>query len=215
MQRVRAHALTVSLDGFLAGPGQSKETPLGVGGGDLHDWAWATRSMRLLHGLEGGEEGVDNEWASRHDDGIGASIMGRNMFGPIRGPWQGDDWTGWWGDKPPFHHPVYILTHHPRPSIEMEGGTSFHFVTTGVEEALERARAAARGQDVRISGGAETVQQYLSRRLIDEMHFVIAPVFLGDGARLFEGLSRLQDSYECVERVAGERALHVRLRRVH
>ena len=214
MPKVRAHALTVSLDGFLAGANQSKEDPLGIGGMALHDWAWATQAMRRVHGMEGGEEGEDNVWASGNVAGIGASIMGRNMFGPVRGPWEDEDWTGWWGGNPPFHHPVFVLTHHARPSLEMEGGTSFHFITTGVEDALERARAAAGNQDVRISGGARTVQQYLDRRLLDEIHFAIAPIFLGDGARLFENVQALGDAYECVERVAGERALHVLLRRV-
>jgi len=213
MQRVRAHGLTISLDGFLAGPQQSLEQPLGRGGTRLHEWAWATRSMRKLHGLDGGEAGVDEGWASRHDEGIGASIMGRNMFGPVRGTWRGSEWTGWWGDDPPFHHPVFVLTHHRRPSVHMAGGTTFHFVTNGIEAALAGAREAAGDLDVRIGGGAQTLRQFLTAGFIDELHFAISPIFLGDGERLFDDIPNLEDRYECVERAAGERAFHVLLRR--
>lgn len=213
MQRVRAHGLSISLDGFLAGPHQSLEQPLGIGGTGLHEWAWATSSMRKLHGLDGGEAGVDEGWASRHDDGIGASIMGRNMFGPVRGAWLDDEWTGWWGDDPPFHHPVFVLTHHQRAPLRMAGGTTFYFVTSGVEAALAEAREAAGDLDVRIGGGAHTVQQFLRAGLIDELHVAISPIFLGDGERLFDSLPRLAEGYECAEKAAGERAFHVLLRR--
>jgi dihydrofolate reductase len=213
MPSVRASGLTISLDGFLAGPGQSLEAPLGIGGERLHEWAFATRSMRRLHGMEGGEEGVDDEWASRHDEGIGATIMGRNMFGPIRGPWGDEEWRGWWGDDPPFHHPVFVLTHHPRERLELEGGTTFEFVTGGIHEALERASEAAAERDVRIGGGASTVGQYLRAGLIDELHLVIAPIVLGSGQRLFADLPSLGEAYECVQSAAGERATHFRLER--
>jgi dihydrofolate reductase len=203
----------MSLDGFLAGPSQSREAPLGIGGERLHEWAFATESMRSLHGMEGGERGVDDAWAAQHDRGVGATIMGRNMFGPVRGPWPDDSWRGWWGDEPPFHHPVFVLTHHRRPPLEMSGGTTFHFVSGGIEEALVRAREAAGDADVRIGGGASTVRQYLEAALFDEVHLAIAPILLGSGARLFEALPEIDAHYECLETAQGERALHVLLRR--
>jgi Dihydrofolate reductase len=185
MPKLRVHNFSISLDGYAAGPTQSEEDPLGVGGRGLHEWASATRSGRAMHGMIGGETGLDDDFIERGDAGIGATIMGRNMFGPTRGPWGSDPWTGWWGDNPPFHHPVVVLTHEPRPSHTMEGGTTFHFVTDGIEAALERALDAAEGDDVRIGGGASTIQQYLRAGLIDEMHFAIVPVVLGSGERLF------------------------------
>jgi dihydrofolate reductase len=165
--------------------------------------------------MEGGETGIDDRWAALHDEGVGASIMGRNSFGPVRGPWGDDPWTGWWGDDPPFHHPVFILTHHPRPPLEMEGGTTFHFVTGGIRDALERAREAADGADVRIGGGACTVQQYLAAGLLDELHVVVAPVFLGGGERLFHHLPpTFPEHYRCVEVEGSERVAHFRIQRM-
>lgn len=213
MTRVIGNGLTISLDGYLAGPDQSAETPLGVGGERLHEWAWATRSMREIHGMEGGETGVDDRWAGRHEEGVGATIMGRNMFGPVRGPWTGE-WEGWWGPNPPFHHSVFVLTHHSREPLEMEGGTTFHFVTGGIHEALERAREAAGDGKVRIGGGAATLRQYLAEGLLDELHVVVAPLLLGSGERLFHDLPPdFQDRYQVVEFQGPERAAHFRLER--
>jgi dihydrofolate reductase len=210
MQKVRL-GLSVSLDGFVAGPSQTEDTPLGRGGERLHEWAFATRAMRALHGMEGGEAGVDDSWAARHDDNVGATIMGRNMFGPTRGAWQSPAWRGWWGANPPFHHPVFVLTHHPRPPLELEGGTTFYFVTDGMREALARARAAAGDADVRIGGGAHTARQFLEAAVIDDVHLAIVPVLLGSGERLFEGLAEIGACYEAVGTTAGKRATHVQL----
>jgi dihydrofolate reductase len=209
MQKLRAHSLTVSLDGYMAGPSQSLDHPLGVGGERLHDWAFATRTFRKVHGMEGGDEGVDDEWASRGDVGIGATIMGRNMFGPIRGPWGDDEWRGWWGEDPPFHHPVFVLTHYAREPLAMEGGTTFHFVTDGIEAALQRAREAAGGLDVRLGGGAATIGGFLRAGLVDELHVAIVSILLGSGERLFEDASAgLADLYECVEHAGSATVMH-------
>jgi dihydrofolate reductase len=213
MPKVRVHNLAVSLDGYAAGPDQDVDNPLGVGGPRLHEWVFRTAYGRAMFGLEGGEEGVDQDFMARGDVGIGATIMGRNMFGPIRGPWGDADWTGWWGDEPPYHHPVFVLTHHPRPPIPMAGGTTFHFVDDGIEAALERALQAAGGKDVRIGGGPSTVQQYLRAGLIDDMHVAVVPVLLGGGERLFDNLDGGPKGYECVEFVASPSVLHVRLAR--
>jgi dihydrofolate reductase len=186
MAKLRVHNLSVSLDGYAAGPDQSLENPLGVGGERLHDWYFVTRYGRQMMGEEGGSTGVDNDYLERGDEGIGATIMGRNMFGPIRGEWPDHAWTGWWGDNPPYHHPTFVLTHYPRPSVEMVGGTVFHFVTDGIEAALERAFEAADGLDVRLAGGAATIQQYLRAGLVNELHVAIAPILLGGGARLLD-----------------------------
>jgi dihydrofolate reductase len=212
MPKVRVHNFTISLDGYAAGPTQSLDDPLGVGGTRLHEWAFATRSGRQPHGMDGGDEGLDDDFVAQGDAGIGATVMGRNMFGPIRGPWD-DEWTGWWGDNPPFHHPVFVLTHHPRPSITMQGGTTFHFVDNGIAAALERAFAAADGADVRVGGGVATIQQYLRAGLIDDMHLVIAPILLGGGERLFDHLDGGPDGYECVELVSSPSVAHVRVSR--
>ena len=212
MPRVVGHGLSISLDGYMAGANQSMQHPLGMGGERLHEWAFATRSMRELHGMEGGEAGLDDDWARRSVDGIGATIMGRNMFGPVRGPWPDETWRGWWGDDPPFHHPVFVLTHHARQTLEMAGGTTFTFVTGGIEEALRQARAAAGDLDVRVGGGPATIQQYLEVGLIDELHVVVVPTLLGQGERLFAGsLESLPERYECAEFQASARALHVLL----
>ena len=211
MPKVRVHNLATSLDGYSAGPDQSREEPLGVGGESLHEWIFVTRAWRARNGEEGGEEGVDNDFLVAGDEGIGAHVMGRNMFGPIRGSWGEDEWKGWWGDNPPYHHHVFVLTHHPHDPIEMEGGTTFHFVTDGIESALEQALAAAGGQDVRIGGGAATVRQYLRAGLIDELHVPVVPLLLGGGERLFEDLGDLQGRYEVAEVVSSPRVAHFRL----
>lgn len=213
MPRVRVECFTISLDGYGAGPDQGLEHPLGVGAEALHEWLVSTRSWRQLHGKEGGDTGVDEAFAMRGHRGVGAWIMGRNMFGPVRGDWPDAGWCGWWGDDPPFHGPVFVLTHHARPSVQMEGGTVFHFITGGIHEALDRARQAARDKDVQISGGAGTIRQYLHAGLIDELHIAIAPILLGSGERLFEGLDDLPSGYERAQFTPSENACHVVLRR--
>jgi dihydrofolate reductase len=212
--RVRVESFTISLDGYGAGPSQDIHDPLGVGGEDLHQWLIPTRTIqRTLFGKEGGTTGVDDDFAARGFQNVGAWILGRNMFGPVRGPWPDMNWKGWWGDNPPYHFPVFILTHHARPRIEMEGDTTFHFITGGIREALDRAREAAGARDVRIGGGANTIQQYLREGLIDELHIAIAPVLLGGGERLFEGVDLRASGYECIRFMASEKATHVVLRR--
>ncbi|HJP97034.1 MAG TPA: dihydrofolate reductase family protein [Rhodanobacteraceae bacterium] len=214
MTRVRIESFTISLDGYGAGPDQDLDNPLGVGGKDLHQWLFPTRTFqRALFGKDGGTTGLDDDFAARGFRNVGAWILGRNMFGPVRGPWPNEDWKGWWGDNPPYHCPVFVLTHHPRAPLEMEGGTTFHFVTRGIHEALDRAREAASGKDVRIGGGPNTLQQYLRADLVDELHFAIAPVLLGGGERLFEGVDMRASGYECTQFAASERATHVVLRR--
>jgi dihydrofolate reductase len=214
MPKLRVHNFSVSLDGYGAGPDQSLENPLGVGMGAMHEWLFQTRTGRRMIGADGGETGIDDEFAARGERGIGATVLGRNMFGPIRGPWENDEWTGWWGPNPPFHHPVFVLTHHPRPPVTMEGGTTFHFVTDGPEAALERAFAAADGLDVGLGGGVATIQRYLHLGLVDELHLVVVPKLLGRGERLFDHLDGGPDGYECVEFVASPAVAHVRLTRV-
>lgn len=214
MARVRVESFTISLDGYAAGPHQDINNPLGIGGTDLHQWLFPTRTLqRTLFGKDEGTTGVDDGFAARGFQNIGAWILGRNMFSPQRGPWPDLDWKGWWGDNPPYHVPTFVLTHHARPTLEMEGGTTFHFVTGGLREALERAREAAGDKDVRIGGGANTIRQCLREGLIDEMHFAISPVLLGSGERLFEGLDLRALGYSCVEYVPSEKATHVVLRR--
>jgi dihydrofolate reductase len=209
MSLLRAH-ITISLDGYAAGPDQSLEQPLGEGGEALHEWAFATRSWRAQHGQEGGEWGVDDRQAVDWSENLGAVIMGRNMFGPVRGPWPDETWRGWWGDDPPYHTPVFVLTHHERPSLELEGGTTFHFVTSGIERALERAVAAADGKDVTIGGGASTVQQYLRAGLVDELNVHVAPVLLGGGERLFDNLDGGPLGLELAQLEASPAAAHFR-----
>jgi dihydrofolate reductase len=213
MTRVRVEGFTISLDGYGAGANQSLDDPLGLGGTDLHQWLLPTRTIqRTLFGKNGGTTGVDDEFAARGFENVGAWILGRNMFSPLRGDWSDMSWRGWWGDDPPYHVPVFILTHHARSPIEMKGGTTFHFVTGGIRAALERARESAGGKDVRIGGGPNTIQQYLRESLIDELHVAISPVVLGRGERLFEGVDLRALGYECVEFVASEKATHVVLR---
>lgn len=213
MTRVRVEGFTISLDGYGAGPNQDLNNPLGVGGTELHQWLFPTRTFqRALFGKDG-TTGVDDDFAARGFQNVGAWILGRNMFGPIRGDWPDTRWKGWWGDSPPYHVPVFVLTHHARAPLEMAGGTTFHFVTGGMHEALARARAAAAGKDVRIGGGPATIRQYLREGLIDELHIAIAPVLLGRGEPLFERLDLRALGYACVEFVATEKATHVVLRR--
>lgn len=214
MTRVRVAGFTLSLDGYGAGPDQDINNPLGIGGMELHQWLVATRTFqRTLFGKDGGTTGVDDDFAARSFRNVGAWILGRNMFGPIRGDWPDDNWKGWWGDNPPYHVPVFVLTHHARAPIEMAGGTTFHFITGGFREALDRAREAAGGKDVRIGGGPSTIRQYLRESLIDELHIAISPVLLGRGEPLFEGIDLRALGYACVESVASEKATHVVLRR--
>jgi len=214
MAKVRVESFTISLDGYGAGPAQSIDNPLGIGGTELHQWAIPTRTFqRALFGKDEGTTGIDEQFASRGFENIGAWILGRNMFGPIRGPWPDMNWKGWWGDNPPYHVPVFVLTHHAREPVRMEGNTTFYFVTGGIHEALERAKEAANGMDVRIGGGPHTIRQYLNAKLIDEMHFAIAPVLLGSGERLFEDVDMKSLGYQCVEFVPSEKATHVVLRR--
>jgi dihydrofolate reductase len=212
MTRVRVESFTISLDGYGAGPSQDIDNPLGVGGTDLHHWFVPTRTFQRTHGAGDGTTGIDDDFAARGFENIGAWILGRNMFGPIRGPWPDLNWKGWWGDNPPYHVPVFVLTHHARPPIEMDGSTTFHFVTEGIHEALDRARDVANGKDVRIGGGPNIIQQYLRASLIDELHVAISPMLLGQGERLFEGVDLRALGYECVQCVPSEKATHVVLR---
>jgi dihydrofolate reductase len=211
MAKLRVHNFAISLDGYGAGPNQSLDTPLGVGGEELHQWMFETRTWRQRTGEEGGDEGINDEFMVAGDAGIGATIMGRNMFGPIRDEWPDEAWRGWWGDEPPYHHQVFVLTHHARPSFEMEGGNVFHFVTDGIESALAQATAAAGGQDVRLGGGVATIREYLRAGLLDELHLVIVPILLGSGERILGG--GVTDGYEVTQFVASKEATHVRLSR--
>jgi len=209
MSKVRVASFSVSLDGFGAGPDQDLQNPMGVGGMVLHAWAFPTRTFKKMQGGEGGSTGVDETFAARGFENVGAWILGRNMFGPVRGPWLNEDWKGWWGDTPPYHVPVYVLTHQAREPLVMQGGTTFYFVTEGMEVALRRAIDAAHGRDVRIGGGTTTVREYLRARLTDEMHLAVSPKLLGRGENLFEGIDLPALGYQTVERVAGENATHV------
>jgi len=214
MSRLRVLCFSLSIDGFAAGPRQDLANPMGVDGMDLHQWVLPTRTMqRALFGADQGTTGTDDEFAARGFEKVGAWILGRNMFGPLRGPWPDEQWQGWWGEYPPFHTPVFVLTHHARPPIVMAGGTTFHFVTEGVHAALDRARAAAGGMDVRLGGGVATVQQYLRAGLVDELHLALAPVLLGSGENMFSGINMRSLGYRCVERVATDMATHVVLRK--
>ena len=213
MSLARVHNFAISLDGYGAGPNQSIDHPLGLDGLGLHEWVYPTRAWNRMQGTEGGSEGIDDQFITAGDVGIGATIMGRNMFGPIRGPWKDESWSGWWGDNPPYHHPVFVLTHHAHEPIAMQGGTTFNFVTDGIESALEQAFDAADGDDVRLGGGAATIQQYLKAGLIDEMHVAIVPILLGSGERLFDHLDGGPVGYRCVELVSSESVVHVRFAR--
>lgn len=214
MSKLRVESFTISLDGFGAGPDQDLNNPLGVGGTSLHGWAMATRTFqKYVFGSDAGEHGVDDDFAARGFRNMGAWIMGRNMFGPVRGPWPDESWRGWWGENPVYQVPVFVLTHHPRAPLVMEGGTTFHFVTEGAAVALERARQAAGGKDVRVGGGVDVIRQYLRERLIDEMHIAISPVLLGAGERLFDGVNLAALGYTCTTHVATARATHIVLSR--
>jgi len=221
MSRLRVSAYSISIDGYGAGPDQSLDNPMGAGGMALHEWVFGTRTFQKMHGdfaasLAGGRaarEDVDDAFAARSFENLGAWILGRNMFGPIRGPWPDDAWKGWWGNNPPYHVPVFVLTHHPRASISMEGGTTFHFVTDGIQAALTCAKEAARGKDVRLGGGAATIRQYLAAGLVDELHLVISPVLLGRGEPLLAGIDAVSLGYKCTEHAATAHATHVVLTR--
>ena len=215
MQKLRVESFSISIDGFGAGPNQGLDNPLGVGGEDLHQWFLPTQTfqqLQLKHHMTGkgdGTTGINNDFASRGFKNIGAWIMGRNMFGPIRGPWPDNNWKGWWGDNPPYHVPVYVLTNHARDPIEMEGGTTFHFVTEGINAALERAFDSAEGKDVRLGGGANVIRQYLNAKLIDEMHLAVSPILLGSGESLFSNTDLLSLGYKCTEYVLTDNATHL------
>ena len=209
MSKLCVRGFSLSLDGYGAGPDQGIDNPLGVNGMKLHQWAFATQTFRKMHGEDGGATGVDDDFARRGFENIGAWILGRNMFGPVRGPWPDETWKGWWGDNPPYHVPVFVLTHHARAPLAMDGGTIFHFVTDGIESALRKAKDAAKGKDVRLGGGVATIRQYLRARLIDEMHLAMAPLFLGKGENLFAGLDLPALGYACTERVSTPAATHL------
>lgn len=208
MSKLRVHNFSISIDGYGAGPDQSLENPLGIGGESLHDWMVATRTFQQTYGNEGGTMGKDDEFVARGFQNIGAWILGRNMFGPVRGPWPDDRWRGWWGESPPYHTPVFVLTHHPRESVTMDGGTTFHFVTDGIQVALERARDAAGGKDIRLGGGVAAIRQYLQAGLIDELHIGVSPILLGSGEHLFANLDLLALGYQCTEYVGTAAAMH-------
>lgn len=209
MSKVKVSAFSVSLDGFGAGPQQSLENPLGVRGTELHKWFFKTKVFQKMYGDNNGVEGVDNSFAERSFENIGAWIMGRNMFGPIRGPWPNDEWRGWWGENPPYHTPVFVLTHHKREPLKMEGGTTFYFVTDGIESALKQAKEAAKGKDIRIGGGVEVIREYLKAGLIDELHLVYSPVLLGSGENLFTGIDMHKLGYSVSEKADTPDATHI------
>ncbi|ESW68377.1 deaminase reductase [Mesorhizobium sp. LSJC285A00] len=214
MSKLRVNAFTLSLDGFGAGPDQDLQNPLGVGSEYLHKWMTGTRTFHEMVGKDGGTTDVDDRFTVRSFDNVGAWILGRNMFGPIRGEWPDESWKGWWGDNPPYHVPTFVLTHYKRDPIVMEGGTVFHFVAGGIHAALEQAKAAAGGKDVRVGGGVSTIRQYLQEKLIDELHLAVSPVLLGRGESLFAGLDMLKLGYQCTEQVATALATHVTIKRV-
>src|SRR5437868_6045076 len=209
MSKLKVKCFAISIDGFGAGPNQGLQNPLGVRGTELMKWFFPTRTFQKMHGQGEGETGIDDGIAQQGFDGIGAWILGRNMFGPVRGPWPDDSWKGWWGDEPPYHVPVFVLTHHARKPLEMKGGTTFHFVTDGIHSALQRAREAAKGKDVRIGGGVATIQQYLRARLIDELHLASRPILMGAGENLFAGIDMAALGYRCTQHVSTEHAVHV------
>jgi dihydrofolate reductase len=213
MSKLRVQSFSVSVDGYGAGPRQTLETPMGEGGKAVHEWMFATRTARRMFGQEGGETGVDDDFVAGGFENVGAWILGRNMFGPVRGPWTDESWRGWWGANPPYHTPVFVLTNHARSPLEMEGGTTFHFVTDGIQSALHQAQAAANGRDVRLGGGVQTIRQYLEARRIDELHLAISPVLLGSGESLFAGIDLPRLGYRCLRHVQGLRAMHVVLGR--
>jgi len=213
MSKVRVGAFSISVDGFGAGPGQDLSNPLGIRGFELHSWLQTTQVFKKTHGQSGGTEAIDNNFAVQSFENIGAWILGRNMFGPVRGPWKDDSWKGWWGDNPPYHTPVFVLTHYARSPLAMEGGTTFHFVTDGLESALKKAKEAAEGKDVRIGGGVSVIRQYLNADLIDEMHLAVSPVLLGEGEHLFCGINLAKLGFTPVRTISGENAMHVLIKK--
>ncbi len=213
MSKLRVRCFAISLDGYGAGPSQDLQNPLGIRGLELMEWFFQTRVWRQMHGQEGGETGVDNSWAEKGFSGFGAWILGRNMFGPVRGPWRDESWKGWWGEEPPYHTPVFVLTHHARAPLKMKGGTEFRFVTEGIRSALEQSKEAAGGLDVRLGGGVATLRQYLQAGLVDELHLALRAILLGSGEHLMHGLDLRVLGYECTEQAPGERATHIVLRR--
>ena len=213
MSKVHVSNVAISLDGYSAGLDQDINNPLGVNGPDLMAAFFETKTFHDQHGLEGGETGIDDDFSRKSMTGNGAWILGRNMFGPIRGPGPNEDWKGWWGEEPPYHVPTFVLTHYPRDPVEMKGGTTFHFITDGIQSALEQAKAAAGDLDIRIGGGPATIRQYLAARLLDELHLVMRPIFMGRGEKLFEGLDLRELGYTCEKWVPGERAMHLLIRR--
>jgi len=210
---VRVAAFSISIDGFGAGPRQDLQNPLGVRGTELHGWFFPTEVFNKMHGGTDGSRGVDNDMAVRSFENVGAWILGRNMFGPVRGPWPDDSWKGWWGEEPPYHVPVFVLTHHPREPLEMKGGTTFYFVTDGAESALRQAKEAARGKDVRVGGGVATIRAYLAAGAIDEMHLAVSPVLLGEGEHLFAGMDLHKLGLNVARTTSGEKATHILLQR--
>ena len=211
---VKVAAFSISLDGFSAGPNQDINNPLGLRGPEIFDWFFKTEMFNKMHGnQQGGSTGVDNEWAGKSFENVGSWILGRNMFGPIRGSWGDESWKGWWGEEPPYHMPVFVLTHHPRDPIVMKGGTTFHFVSDGITSALAKAKEAAQGKDVRIGGGAATIRQYLQAGLIDQMHLAYSPVYMGKGENLLSGIDLSSLGFKLVERACGENAMHVVVRK--
>jgi len=213
MPKLRVSSFAISIDGYGAGANQDLDNPLGVRGPELMEWFFSTRAWRQMHGLEGGETGTDNRLAEQGLAGLGAWILGRNMFGPVRGPWPDENWKGWWGDEPPYHTPVFVLTHHARAPLHMKGGTEFRFVTEGIHAALKQAREAAGDRDIRLGGGVATIREYLREALIDELTLAIRPVLIGTGEHLLHGIDLRALGYECAERIEGERATHVVLRK--
>jgi dihydrofolate reductase len=211
--KLRVQSFGISIDGYGAGANQDLQNPLGVRGPELMEWFFPTRVFRTMHGQPNGETGIDNGIAEQGMAGLGAWILGRNMFGPVRGPWPDESWKGWWGDEPPYHTRVFVLTHHPRAPITMKGGTEFRFVTEGIHFALEEAKAAAGDRDIRLGGGVSTIRQFLRAGLIDEMHLAIRPILLGTGERLLHDIDLRALGYECWKSVAGERATHVFIRK--
>lgn len=213
MSKLRVQSFAVSTDGYAAGPNQDLQNPLGIRGPELMEWFFPTRVFQKMYGKGEGETGVDNQMAEQGFENLGAWILGRNMFGPVRGPWPDESWKGWWGEEPPYHCPVFVLTHHARKPLKMKGGTEFFFVTEGIQSALEQARKAAGGKDIRVGGGASTVRQYLQARLLDELHLAVRPVLLGQGENLWAGIDMRALGYEVAKSVQGERATHLFIRK--
>lgn len=212
--RLRVLCFSLSLDGYGAGPSQSLENPLGIRGHELFNWFFPTRTWKTMQGETGGETGVDDDLAAKGFENIGAWILGRNMFGPVRGPWPNENWKGWWGEEPPYHTPVFVLTHHPRPPLRMKGGTEFHFITDGIHAALDQAKTAAAGKDIRLGGGTNTIRQYLQAQLIDDLHLAISPTLLGSGEHLLHGIDLNALGYHCERHVGSSNAVaHVFLRK--